>query len=132
MEHLEFTNKLHELGVSYKGNMENKIKIIHTYYTTPNNSDVRIVRIKDLTVEIKNFICKYKENNPPTEESALNVVIRRAINMGEFNLNGIEISQDNYECIMGIIQDKILKRAEDIDFLLTVYFLIRKEISKDK
>jgi hypothetical protein len=42
-----------------------------------------------------------------------------------------DITPENYEKFREIIQDKMIKRAEEMDFLLSVYFQLQHEISND-
>lgn len=120
MEDLKFTDKLHELGISYNGNKENKEKIIK-HSILGDESDF---------IKIKDFICQYINDSCFYREPALNAIIKMAINMDEWKHSmHLKIDYDNYDKFIRIIQGKILDRAKDIDFLLTTYFLLRKELS---
>ena len=82
MEHLEFVDKLNQLGCSFRStNVEGKVK----------------------TIEIPKTYGKYSWHSV--------------------------IKPENYETFKDSIQEKVIKRAEEIDFLMTVYFQVQYEIS---
>jgi len=121
MEHLEFVDKLNQLGCSFKStNVENKVKTIEI----PN------VFGESEFVEIKNFQCKYVGYNAFSRPTPLQAVIREAIDIDSWkhSLHN-EIKPENYEKFREIIQEKMIKRAEEMDFLTTVYFQLQYEIS---
>ena len=117
MEHLEFADKLNQLGCSFRStNIENKIKTIEIG--------------KSEFVEILNFQCKYVEHNAFSRQTPLQAVISKAIDIDSWKYSWHnEIEPENYEKFREIIQDKMLKRAKEMDFLLTVYFQLQHEIS---
>ena len=121
MEHLDFIKELDNYGISFRStNMENKIKEvdISKYFGGSN------------VVEIKNFKCEYKEKEYFARPTALQAVISEAIDIDSWKHSWHnEIKPDNYEKFLEIIQKKIIDRAKEVDFLMTVMFILRKEIS---
>jgi hypothetical protein len=121
MEHLEFTDKLNNLGCSFRStNTENTIKKI----------EIQKMFGKSDFIEIRNFQCKYTKDNIISKRTALESVIIEAIDIDSWNHSvHNEIKPENFEKFREIIQDKMLKRAKEMDFLLTVYFILQYEIS---
>ena len=113
MEHLEFVDKLNQLGCSFKStNVENKVKTIEI----PNTFG------KSEFVEIQNFQCKYVSYNAFSRPTPLQAVISEAIDIDSWKHSWhYEIKTENYEQFREIIQKKMIKRAEELDFLTTVY-----------
>ena len=122
MEHLEFVNKLNQLGCSFRStNIENKVKTIEISNSF-GESDF---------IEIQNFQCKYIKSNRVFGSKPLNDVIKKAIDIDSWKHSWHnEIEPENYEKLRTIIQEKMIKRAEEMDFLATVYFLLQYELSK--
>ena len=122
MEHLEFVEKLNQLGCTFRStNIENNIKTIEISNSF-GESDF---------IEIKNFQCKYKKSNRMLELNALQEVIRKAIDIDSWKHSWYnEIEPENYEKFSKIIQEKMIKRAEEMDFLTTIYFQLQYELSK--
>ena len=124
MKHLEFSDKLNELGIQIRSTkIENKIQTIEIPHFFGIESDF---------VEIKNFECKYKKESLFSRPTALDAVILKAIDI-DFWKHSFhnKISPENYEKFREIIQDKIIKRASEIEMLLTVYFQLNHEISNN-
>ena len=121
MEHLEFVDKLNQLGCSFRStNVENKVKVIEI----PNTFG------KSEFVEIQNFQCKYVGYNVFSRQTPLQAVISEAIDIDSWKHSWHnEIKPENYEKFREIIQEKMIKRAEEMDFLTTVYFQLQHEIS---
>lgn len=124
MEHLEFTDKLNEFGIQIRGTkIENKIQTIEIPHSFGIESDF---------VDIKNFECKYKKESLFSRPTALQAIISEAIDIDSWKHSiHNEISPENYEKFREIIQDKIIKRASEIEMLLTVYFQLNHEISNN-
>ena len=122
MEHLEFSDKLNELGIQIRSTkIENKIQTIEIPHSFGIESDF---------VEIKNFECKYKKESLFSRPTALQAVISEAIDIDSWKHSWHnEIKPENYEKFREIIQDKMIKRAEEMDFLTTVYFQLQHEMS---
>lgn len=123
MNHLEFAEKLNELGVSVRGtkreNEVQKIEILN-YFGEPD------------FVEIKNFELNYIKKNGFSKPNPLQAIIREAIDIDTWKHSWhTDIVPENYEKFIEIIQDKVLKRAKEIDMLIAVYFQLNKEITKD-
>lgn len=118
MNHLEFADKLDELGCSFRcTNIEGKTKIIE-------------ISENDL-VSIKSRECSWIKKGYYQPLTALQAVIRKAIDMGEWKHSWhFLIEPANYEKFREIIQNKILERAKEIDLLTTVYFQLNSEIAK--
>ena len=121
MEHLEFVDTLNKLGCSFRStNIENGVKKIEI----PNTFG------KSEFVEIQNFQCRYVENNVFSRPTPLHAVISEAIDIDSWKHSWHnEIEPDNYEKFREIIQEKMIKRAKEMDFLTTVYFQLQHEIS---
>ena len=121
MEHLEFVNKLNQLGCSFRStNAENKVKIIEITNTFG----------KSEFVEIQNFQCKYVDYSVFPRPTPLLAIIKEVIDLDNWKHSWHnKIEPDNYEYFREIIQDKILKRASEIEMLITVYFQLNHEIS---
>ena len=122
MEHLEFFEKLNQLGCTFRStNIENIIKTIEISNSF-GESDF---------IEIKNFQCKYKKSNRMLGLNPLQEVIRKAIDIDSWKHSWHnEIEPENYEKFSKIIQEKMIKRAEEMDFLTTIYFQLQYELSK--
>ena len=122
MEHLEFVEKLNQLGCTFRStNIENIIKTIEISNSF-GESDF---------IEIKNFQCKYKKSNRMFGLTPLQEVIRKAIDIDSWKHSWHnEIEPENYEKFRKIIQEKMIKRAEEMDFLTTIYFQLQYELSK--
>ena len=120
MIHLEFSDKLNEFGIQIRSTkIENKSQLIEI---------PRLFSSPDL-VEVKNFKCDYV-NHSYRSQTALQAIISEAINLDSWNHSiHNEIIPENYEKFRKIIQDKIIKRASEIEMLLTVYFQINHEMS---
>jgi len=124
MNHLEFSDKLNELGIQIRSTkIENKIQTIEIPHSFGIESEF---------VEIKNFECKYKKEYLFSRPTALQAIISEAIDIDSWKHSiHHEISSENYEKFREIIQDKILKRASEIEMLITVYFQLNHEISNN-
>lgn len=121
MEHLEFVDKLNQLGCSFRStDVENKVKTIEL--SNPFG--------KSEFVEIQNFQCKYVDYNAFSRPTPLQAVIRKAIDIDGWKHSWHnEIKPENYEKFRDVIQEKMIKRAEEMDLLTTVYFQLLYEIS---
>ena len=124
MEHLEFINRLNEFGIQIRSTkIENKIQTIEIPHSFGIESDF---------VDIKNFECKYKKESLFSKPTALQAIISEAIDIDSWKHSiHNEISPENYEKFREIIQDKIIKRASEIEMLVTVYFQLNHEISNN-
>lgn len=81
-------------------------------------------------MEIKNFQCKYVGYNAFSRPTSIQAVISEAIDIDSWKHSWHnEIKPENYEKFREIIQEKMIKRAEEMDFLTTVYFQLQYEIS---
>ena len=120
MKHLEFSDKLNEFGIQIRSTkIENKPQIIEVY---------NMFAPSDF-VEIKNFQCEYI-NETPNNYTPLQAAIKTAIDIDSWkHSRHNEISPENYEKFREIIQDKIIKRASEIEMLLTIYFQLNHELS---
>ena len=123
MNHLEFCDKLNEFGIQIRSNKtENKSKFIeiNSLFSEPD------------LVEIRNFKCEYVSNAAYRSKNALQAIISEAIDIDSWKHSiHNEISVENYENFREIIQDKIIKRASEIEMLLAVYFQLNHEISNN-
>ena len=121
MKHLEFALKLNELGCSFRStNVENKVKTI----------EISNIFGESQFVEIKNFQCNWTKDNLFSKCMPLKAVIREAIDIDSWKHSyHTEIIPENFEKFREIIQDKLLRRAKEMDFLTTVYFQLNHEIS---
>lgn len=122
MTHFEFVDKLNETGISVRST--NTEKGIKTYPVSYGLST------KDVLVE--GFIVKWAECTVcDFGNDALQSLIANTIDMDAWKHSWHqEISIENYELFRGIIQKKILDRAKQIEQLLTVYFILGKELSE--
>lgn len=122
MEHLEFVDKLNKLGCSFSStNVENGFKTIEI----PNAFG------KSEFVEVKNFQCRYTSFNVFSRPTPLQAIISKAIDIDSWKHSWHnEIKPENYDKFREIIQDKMIKRAEEMDLLTTVYFQLQHEISR--
>ena len=121
MGHLDFVDKLNKLGCSFRStNFENIVKTIEISNTFG----------KSEFVEIQNFQCKYVNHSVFSRQTALQAVIKKAIDIDSWKHSWHnEIKPENYEKLREIIQEKMIKRAEEMDFLTTVFFQLQYEIS---
>ena len=120
MKHLDFVTELEKFGVNI--------------FSTNAVDKVREFKIKgfinDKTIISKNFQLKMKEVGV-IEESPLKLLLKYAIDMDEWKHSyHIDLIPENYEKIEGIIQEKIIKRANEIDELSSIYFQLHYEMSK--
>ena len=122
MKHLEFTDKLNEFGIQIRSTkIENNTQTIEITHPFGIESDF---------VDIKNFECKYRKDSSFSRPTALQAIISKAIDIDSWKHSiHNEISPENYDKFREIIQDKIIKRASEIEMLLTVYFQLNHEIS---
>lgn len=122
MKHLEFIDKLNEFSIQIRSTkIENNTKTIEIPHPFGIESDF---------VDIKNFECKYRKDSSFSRPTALQAIILEAIDIDSWNHSiHNEISPENYDKFREIIQDKIIKRASEIEMLLTVYFQLNHEIS---
>jgi len=121
MEHLEFVDRLNEFGISFRGNIENEKKVI-TIYSLFNKPIA--------TIEIENLQCKYLSNNLFKDTTALDTLIKSAIDIDHWKHSiHLDINSVNYEEFIRIIQDKILNRVEDINFSFHCVFSFKKRNS---
>ena len=121
MEHLEFVDKLNEFGIQIRSNkrenIDQKIEIPNLF------GEFNFV-------EIKNFQLNYSKQDYFSELTPLQAIIKEAIDLDNWKHSWHnKIEPDNYEYFREIIQDKILKRASEIEMLITVYFQLNHEIS---
>ena len=109
MEHLEFTEKLNQLGFSFRSiNIENQVRTIEI----PNTFE------KSEFVEMQNFQCKYVDYSIFSRLTPLQAVIRKAIDLDSWKHSWHnEITPENYERFREVIQEKMIKRAEEMDCL---------------
>ena len=124
MEHLEFIDRLNEFGIQIRSTkIENKIQTIEIPHSFGIESDF---------VDRKNFECKYKKEYLFSIPTALQAIISEAIDIDSWKHSfHNKISPENYEKFREIIQDKIIKRASEIEMLVTVYFQLNHEISNN-
>ena len=121
MNHLEFSDKLNEFGIQIRSNKRENI--------------VQKIEIPNLFgesnfVEIKNFQLNYSKQDCFSNPTPLQLIIKEAIDLDNWKHSWHnEIEPENYEKFREIIQDKILKRASEIEMLITVYFQLNHEIS---
>ena len=81
-------------------------------------------------LRVQNFQCKYVGYNAFSRPTPLQAVISEAIDIDSWKHSWhYEIKPENYEKFREIIQEKMIKRAEEMDFLTTVYFQLQYEIS---
>jgi len=120
MEHLEFVDKLSELGISLNStNRVNKAREIEI----PRLFDIKKIILKDFNIEWKEK--EYGESKP------IQAILAKAIDIDSWKHSWhIEIVPDNYEKIEHIIQEKIINRAKEIDELMAIYFQLHYEMSK--
>ena len=120
MEHLDFVDKLNEVGVSIQTtNVQGETKKIDIPQIFSNEKSNLI--IKDFNITWENTDCR-----DPLKE-----YIRLGIDKGTWKHSmHHEIVPKNYDKFREIIQEKIIKRAEEIDELLSIYFQLQHEISK--
>lgn len=124
MKHLEFVDKLNEFGIQIRSTkIKNKIQTIEI---------PKFFGIESDFVDIKNFKCKYRKESVFSRPTALQAIISEAIDIDSWKHSyHNEIIPENYEKFRKIIQDKIIKRASEIEILLTVYFQLNHEISNN-
>ena len=121
MDHLDFSDKLNEFGIKIR--------------STKRENIVQKIEIPNLFgesnfVEIKNFQLNYSKQDYFSKPTPLQAIIKEAIDLDNWKHSWHnEIEPDNYEKFREIIQDKILKRASEIEMLVTVYFQLNHEIS---
>ena len=120
MDHLEFINKLNELGLAVRStNYENEGKIVQTDSI-------------DTDLCIKGFEVKYVMNSAFPRSTPLQTLIKEGIDIDTYkHSSDYGIIPKNYELFRDIIQNKILRRAVDIDKLLTVYLQLNHEIVEE-
>jgi len=122
MRHLDFVDKLNKLGCSFRStNIENEVKTI----------EIQNPFGKSEFVDIQNFQCRYTSSNIFSRPTPLQAIISKAIDIDSWkHSRHNEIKSENYEKFRDIIQEKMIKRAEEMDFLTTVYFQLQHEISR--
>ena len=125
MTHLEFVNKLNESGISIRStNIENGMKVYPVSYGLSSTRDVVIENLRVRWAERQVMDVGY---------DALQSLIAKSIDMDGWKHSWHrDVSHENYKEFREIIQKKILDRSEQIEELLTVYFILGKEISDQK
>ena len=120
MKHLEFTDKLNELGISIRSNnVEGKVKKI----------EINIFFTGKDELIIDGFKLSY--SNKLNNSDPLKDLIKMAIHMGQWKHSWHnEVIPENYDKFQQIIQEKILDKAKEIELLLTTYFQINHEKAK--
>lgn len=120
MEHLEFVNKINNLGLSIRStNTVDKEKV----YAIPYG-------LHGAKVSVKNFEVNYIDKR---DYDAFESLVKKCIDLDSWKHSWHkEITPENYEYFSGIIQEKIIDRAEEIEMLLTTYFVISKRIIEYK
>ena len=119
MEHLEFVDKLDKFGCSFRStNIENAVKEIEVHNLSRQSK----------IVEVKNFKCGYKDIS--VSPTPLQAIIMKAFNVDHWmDDRNEDMDAKSYREFKEAIQEKILKKAEEVDFLMTVYFQLQYEIS---
>lgn len=119
MEHLEFVDKLNECGISIRStNIEGTEKhhVINGIFGHQN------------TIVQDGFLLYWKDKD---ERIPFNELVKAAIDMDSWKHSWHnEIKPENYDKFRSLIQDKIIERAGQIEFLLDVYFLIGNAIAQ--
>lgn len=117
-EHLDFVNELNNLGVSIRStNVIDKERKYDIYGIFGNTN----------TIIAQNFELKWltRDDRDPFKE-----LVKKAIDMDSWKHSWHnEVAPENYDKFCGIIQQKIIDRASEIETLLSVYFQIRYEIN---
>ena len=125
MTHLEFVDILEKLGISIRGNI---IVNQEKQYEVPIGLSYHKVTIKDFNVKWT----KEKEGVLNLNYDPKESLIKKAINLDTWKHSlHTEIVPKNYEKLREIVQQKIIDRASEIEFLVTVYFLLNKEMSDE-
>jgi len=116
MEHLEFVNKINELGIGLVStNIIDKEKI----YAVPYG-------LRGAHVSVKNFEVKYIDKR---DHDAFERLVKKCIDLDSWKHSWHkEMTPENYECFRDIIQNKIIDRAEEVEMLITTYFVLGKKI----
>jgi hypothetical protein len=121
MEHLEFVEKINESGISLRStNVEGKEKrhVISGIFGHQNTIIQENLNLSWLERDDRNPFCE---------------LVKVAIDMDSWKHSWHnEIKPDNYEKFRNLIQEKIIERGYQIEFLLDVYFLINKAITEHK
>ena len=118
MEHLEFINELNKLGILVRGtNIERKEKVYHVPYG-----------LHGAKVSVSGFDVKYLDR---IDRDAFEQLIKACIDLDSWKHSWhMKIDNSTLEESRRIIQDKIIDRANDIEMLMTTYFLINKRLSE--
>jgi hypothetical protein len=121
MKHLEFANELQKLGIHLSStNVVSKSKEFEIPGVFKNN-----------VIICEDFKLRWKEKTY-NEENPIKALLRTAVDMDEWKHSWhIEMIPENYEKIERIIQDKIIKRAKEIDDLMLIYFQLHYEMSNE-
>ena len=116
MEHLEFVKKINELGIGLAStNIIDKEKV----YAVPYG-------LHGAHVSVKNFEVNYIDKR---DHDAFESLVKKCIDLDTWKHSWHkEITPENYESLRDIIQTKIIDRAEEIEMLLTTYFVVGKKI----
>jgi len=120
MKHLDFVDELNKFGVHLSStNIEGKGK------------EFEISELfKNATIIAKDFMLKWKEKRFDGR-SPIKSLLKKAIDMDTWQHSWhMEIEPENYKEVEEIIQGKIIKRAEDINELMSIYFQLHYEMSK--
>jgi hypothetical protein len=118
MKHLDFVDKLSNLGISIRStNIENQEKefeingVFHSKH-----------------IIAKNFKLKWKELE--FYEEPIKALLSKAVDMDTWKHSWhLEMTPENYKKIEDIIQNKIIDRSKEIEELLSIYFQLRYEMS---
>lgn len=118
MEHVKFVDKINKNGISVRSTTVEGVKRRIEIIDFPNFKNALIIEDGEVSFE------KRSSENP------MKRLIKEAIDIDEWKHSWhTEIKPENYDEIQEIIQKKIIKRSEEIEFLLSVYFQIEREKS---
>ena len=122
MGHLEFIEKLSELGIHLSStNTENKVREIEV----PRLFNTKKIVLKNFKLEWKDK--EYGESEP------IQAILAKAVDMDSWKHSWhTEMIPENYEKIEHIIQEKIINRANEIDELMAIYFQLHHEMAQLK
>jgi hypothetical protein len=121
MEHLEFVEKLSEFGIHIQStNAVGKIRKYEIYETF----DTRFIIEKEGKLE-------WEKYELACRTEPIKAILAKAIDTPSWSHSWhLEIKPENYEKIKEIIQKRLLGLAKETDEILSIYFLLKKEISE--
>ncbi len=119
-KHIEFVDTLNKFGISIRSTNDESPKVFEIAHGL---GSAKIIKT--------GFDLKFEDKSIGADP--LKRLLKTAIDYDSWKHSWHnEIIEENYENFEEIIKQKIIKRAEEIDELLSIYFLLKRELTISK